>query len=572
MDADQQAKIDSLVNEVEVLKARIEMLENRLTPKANYTDNHQQSPDASKPVVYVKPAALPPEAPPVAPAPVNRPTAFSENFIGGKLLNRIGVLIVIFAMAYFLKWSFDNHLIGELGRCVLGLLSGVGLMAAGQIFLKRNYAVFAQGLMGAGIAIIYLSSYAAVNYYDLISPYMAFALMFLTALGSGVLAAVGNMPGTAVMATLGGFLVPFLMGSNSGQIIPLLSYILILDLGVLFLAYYRRWAFLDFIALAGTAIICMIAFNLDWTVWLGQVYLSAFLLLFLAVAAINKDKIGFRQRILLIASSLFFILASFTNLSDKLADWLGLISLAFAFVYLTFFCLLDIKSKQTPLFTKTILIIAMTLALLTPPLQLEGVYAQLAWLAIAAILLYSGQIIHPSLPLLIALLINAAVFISVFAMYTQAYPTPLFNHATLVLALCTVVWSWAMLLSQRYFQHQLFNKSLALAIIGTIFYLFAFNINNAIYYYQANQSFTFLIPISWALVSSLVLWLGVRRENISIRMFSLVLFGLVIIRTLFYDLRQLDTAFKIMVLLAIGIISLAISFFYQKRMKGDIQV
>lgn len=566
MDADQQMTIDSLVNEVEALQTRIELLESQIG-QLKCINNNQQSTGSSRPA-YVKPDRLPTDAP--APKPVKRP-AISENFIGGKLLNRIGVLIVIFAMAYFLKWSFDNHLIGELGRCVLGLLTGVGLMVAGQIFLKRNFTVFAQGLMGAGIAIIYLSSYAAVNYYHLISPYMAFALMFLTALGSGVLAAVGNMPGTAVIATLGGFLVPFLMGSHSGQIVPLLSYIAILNLGILFLAYYRRWVFLNLIALAGTAAICGVAFDMNWTIWIGQVYLTGFLLLFLAVAALETNMIRFSQRFLLIASSLFFICASFANLSDKLSNWLGLISLAFALVYLAYYCLLNIKSKPTPIFFKTILVIAMTLALLTAPLQLEGVYAQLAWLAAAAVLLYSGQLIHPRVPFAIALLITTAVFISAFEMYTQSYPTPVFNKATLILTLCTVVWSWAMLLNQRYYQRRFINSSLALFIIGTIFYLLAFNINNAIYYYQANQSFTFLIPVSWALVSSLVLWLGVHRENMSIRMFSLVLFGLVILRTLFYDLRQLDTAFKIMVLLAIGIISLAISFFYQKRMKGEFQ-
>jgi uncharacterized membrane protein len=357
MDADNQETLDSLVNEVEALKARIELLENQIG-QLNYTNNNMKSSSSSRPA-YVKPAVLPPDAP----APVKRP-AFSENFIGGKLLNRIGALIVIFAMAYFLKWSFDNHLIGELGRCVLGLLTGVGLIIVGQIFLKKGLPVFAQGLIGAGIAIIYLSTYAAVNYYHLISPYTAFALMFLTALGSGVLSAVGNMSGTAVMATLGGFLVPFLMGSHTGQIIPLLSYIAILNLGILFLAHYRRWVFLDFIALVGTALICVIAFNLNWTIWIGQAYLTVFLILFMGVAAIHKHLIPFKQMILLICSSLFFIGASFVNLIDKMANWPGLISLGFALIFLVYHWLLNVKSKPTPLFIRTVLVIAMTLALL----------------------------------------------------------------------------------------------------------------------------------------------------------------------------------------------------------------
>ena len=138
------------------------------------------------------------------------------------------------------------------------------------------------------------------------------------------------------------------------------------------------------------------------------------------------------------------------------------------------------------------------------------------------------------------------------------------------MALCIADWCGALYVNRHNYPERLWQSlTLLIFIVGTLFYLLAFDINNAIYYYQANQSYTFLIPVSWALVSSILLWLGVRRNNISIRMFSLLLFCIVIFRTLFYDLRQLDIAFKIMVLLAIGLISLAISFFYQKRMKGD---
>lgn len=566
MGDEEQKRLDLILNELADLKRRMALLESRLAQISS-------RPVADAPPAIERQTGLPPQAVRTKQAESYAQTGIgahlSENFIGGKLLNRIGALIVIFAVAYFLKWSFDNDIIGELGRCVLGLVSGAAFMLAGQFYLKKGYPVFAQGLTGAGIAIIYLSSYAAVNYYHLISPYAAFALMFITALVSGVLSALEDMPGTAVMATLGGFLVPFLMGSHSGEIVPLLSYVLVLDLGILFLAYYRRWLFLDVLALAGTGIISIVAFNMHWRVWYGEAFLIAYFLLFMGVTLIYHKQTRRDNLTLLLANSLFFSAFSYINLLDRLNNWLGLIGLGFAAVYISLYLFLSTRDKLTPLFAKALLTLGLIFALLTAPSQLDGVYCRMAWLAVAAVLLYFCDLVKSKPAFFITSVIVAATFASVFDRQVM-YPTPVFNQSSLIIALCIADWAGALFVNQRNFPHRQWQSlTLLIFVVATLFYLLAFDINNAIYYYQANQSFSFLIPVSWALVSSILLWLGVRRDNISLRMFSLLLFGIVIIRTLFYDLRQLDIAFKIMVLLAIGLISLAISFFYQKRMKGD---
>jgi Predicted membrane protein len=491
----------------------------------------------------------------------------SENFIGGKLLNRIGALIVVSAVAYFLKWSFDNNIIGELGRCVLGLAAGIGMMAAGQIYLKRGYATFSQGLTGAGIAIIYLSAYAAVNYYHLISPYMAFALMFLTSLTAGIMAVAGDMSGTAVMATVGGFLVPFLMGSHTGQIVPLLTYILILDLGILFMAYYRQWFFLDVIALIGTALVALAAYNMEWQIWYGQAFLTIYMVLFIVVAALYNHRTRNNNPLLLLASCLMFGIFTFANLYLKMHDWLGLVSLCMAAIYLGTFLVLRLRSTGTIVFSQTVLILALIFSFLAPPAQLHGIYNQMAWLAIAAASLYFSRSIHSTAAFVVGIII---ILTSYFAITPEIHPQPVLNRTTLLFALSAADWLLALWVAvSNYPREKKLAAAMAAIITGIVFYLLHYDINNAIYFYRTNQSFAFLIPISWAVISSLVLWLGVHRDDSSIRLFSLLLYGIVIVRTIFYDLRQLDIVYKIMVLMVIGLIALAISFFYQRRMKGD---
>lgn len=157
MDLDKK-NLEELSAELESLKTRVAFLEEQLQSGYNRQDKVSLRSAKAGPL-YIEP----PEE------QSSRKPFITESFIGGKLFNRIGALIVVFAAAYFLKWSFDNHIIGELGRCVLGLTAGVFLIGLGHFYFKKAYAVYAQGLTGAGIAIIYLSSYAAVNYYHLIS-------------------------------------------------------------------------------------------------------------------------------------------------------------------------------------------------------------------------------------------------------------------------------------------------------------------------------------------------------------------------------------------------------------------
>lgn len=570
MTPDEQQTLEGLKAELTALKARVAALENQ-----------QQFP-----AVAEQAAPQPPESPTAgrhlrtkgAETVSSRPSTTAqpdrnrlEEYIGGRLLNWVGALIVVFAVAYFLKWSFDNRIIGEMGRCILGLISGIAFMTAGQICQKKGYRIYSHGLIGAGIAIIYLASFAAVNYYHLITPYVAFALMLVTALTAGILSALDNAPVIAVMAVVGGFMVPFLMGSPSAQATALLSYVLILDLGVLFLAYYRQWIILEALALIGTAVISVIAQTLNLPVWPGQAFFTVFLILFIAVSANYDRRSGSSNRSILFLSSLFFSLLSFGNLNDHLGGWRGLFTLAGAVIFLLAYYLPFISRGTTAGFRRSLLLWALAFALLTAPLHLNDVYCTIAWLAVAAVLFCLSRYFANKISWVTALVIIIAVFNVVLGTYVQPYLMPVFNQASLLLALCALDCLLALLALPRLFPDKVFlSLGLAAVTVAILFYLVHFDINNAIYYYQANHSYVFFIPVAWALISSLALFIGVRRKNRTLRLLSLVLYGVAIIRTLFYDLRQLDIVYKILVLLAIGFIALAISFFYQKRMKGDV--
>lgn len=155
--------------------------------------------------------------------PIKRPEEKDiESTIGLVWLNRIGLLALFFGVAFFLKYAFDNRWIGELGRVVLGLMAGFGMIVGSEFTRRKNYTVISQGLHGGGIGILYLSIFAAFGFYKLIGAIPAFLFMSIVTLYCGFWSTRTDWVSSAVIGVIGGFLTPFLIGS--GKIAPSLLF------------------------------------------------------------------------------------------------------------------------------------------------------------------------------------------------------------------------------------------------------------------------------------------------------------------------------------------------------------
>ncbi len=82
-----------------------------------------------------------------------------EKFIGGNLINKIGILITIIGVAIGAKYSIDNDLISPLTRIILGYLLGLGLLGFG-IKLKEKYKSFSAVLVSGAMVIMYFITFA----------------------------------------------------------------------------------------------------------------------------------------------------------------------------------------------------------------------------------------------------------------------------------------------------------------------------------------------------------------------------------------------------------------------------
>ncbi len=84
-------------------------------------------------------------------------------------------------------------------------------MAGGDFLNRRNQRLFAQGISGLGIALLYMSFYAAFEFYHLIPNVLAFALLAATTAIGATLALHYDALPVAALGLFGGYLTPVLV-------------------------------------------------------------------------------------------------------------------------------------------------------------------------------------------------------------------------------------------------------------------------------------------------------------------------------------------------------------------------
>ncbi len=107
--------------------------------------------------------------------------------------------------------------------------------------LRRKRRGYALALQGGGAGIIYLTTYAALQLYQLIPTPLAFGLFTGLSLLAGLLALANDARILAFLAGLGAFLAPVLAGGEAGNHVILFSYMGVVNLGLLALAWSRSW-------------------------------------------------------------------------------------------------------------------------------------------------------------------------------------------------------------------------------------------------------------------------------------------------------------------------------------------
>ena len=189
---------------------------------------------------------------PTEPGPVERIfNAGRDWLLGGNTVLRIGAALLFLGLAFLLRYATENIETPLWLRYAGVSASALTLLALGG-WLRARRAAYALVLQGTGLAILYLTIFAAMRLHALLEPGIAFALLVSVTAASVWLAVRQNALGLAMAAALGGFAAPLLASSDSGNVVALFSYLLVLDAGLAAVALYKAWRPLNLIGFAGT--------------------------------------------------------------------------------------------------------------------------------------------------------------------------------------------------------------------------------------------------------------------------------------------------------------------------------
>ncbi len=257
MDALTEA-IVRLLKRVDQIEARLERLDpSPPAPVPAAPPPEFVWPGTPPPLPAAAQPGLPPEIPVEQPAPAVQSSAPQqlETRMGLTWVNRIGVLTLIIGVAFFFKYAIDNQWIGETGRVALGVLAGLATLAAGDMLWRRNQKIFAQGVCGLGVSILYLSFYASFGFYHLLPQAVAFVLMMMVTAMAGALALRYDSMAVAALGMLGGFATPLLLSTGQDAPWTFFGYLLLIDVGAVAIAWPKRWRLLNLLAFLATTIL-----------------------------------------------------------------------------------------------------------------------------------------------------------------------------------------------------------------------------------------------------------------------------------------------------------------------------
>lgn len=326
-----------------------------------------------------------------------------EKIIGESWINKIGILIVVIGVAIGAKYSIENELISPLTRIILGYLVGIGLLGFG-IKLKPKFEGYSAVLVSGAISIFYFITYFAYSFYDLIPQALAFVMMLIFTAFTVFTAIKYKRVVIAHIGLIGAYAVPFLLSSGSGRVDILFSYMLIINLGILFISIKKDWKTLHYSAFFFTWMIYGSWFadksfdsGLQGYEALGIGFATAFFLVFYGISLFNniisKEKLDKVNIILILLNSFIYYGFGYGifNGHSILDSYLGLFTLFNAAIH--FAVLFFIKSKKladSTLFYSTLGMV-FTFITIAIPIQLDGNWVTLMWTAQGAILFWLGK-------------------------------------------------------------------------------------------------------------------------------------------------------------------------------------
>ncbi|MGD0295423.1 MAG: DUF2339 domain-containing protein [Terracidiphilus sp.] len=608
----------SLEEQVGELRSRVRRLEEAFIHQGILTQEPQHQPpaqqvsaQAASPPGGMEQRAVPwtsalPAVPPTfgSYSPATPGDARSlESRIGSHWFNRIGILAVLVGMAWFLKLAMDNHWIGPLGRVLIGLVAGAGLIAWSERFRNRGYNFFSYSLKAVGSGTLYLSLWAAFSLYHLMPAWAAFAAMIVVTAFNGFMAWVQDAELLGLYAIAGALSTPILVSTGENHEVTLFTYLLVLNVATLVLVALRPWSRLLFGSFVGTALLFAgwwAEYYTDAQFGRTTIFLTGFFLLFAFAPRLVRVDLedgsphsawdSLALVVLPVANATLGFFTYYALFDWFKNEWAGAwLAVGFAAFYLLLLRLPALGGLQesTALLSALHLTASVVFLTMAIPLKAHGRWLTLGWLVEGAALLWVAYRVRLLLLRVLALLCLALGFIALLTVNPTALTTPIFNERFGSYCVGIAVFAFAAWIAMKAKVEREAEESgtgagtwpaIAAVAVITVNFLILLAVGleidsywwtlrwrgdwHLLHDYEMYAQFTYSV---WFMVyGAILLGVGFWRRSAFLRWQSLALMSATIIKVFLLDMSALSQGYRILSFLGLGALLFAVSYVYQR--------
>lgn len=517
-----------------------------------------------------------------------------EGTIGKVWLNRIGIIAILIGVAYFLKYAFDSGWIGPGGRVAIGLLAGIAVVVWSESFRRKGSAAFSYSLKAVGIGILYLSLWAASQYFHLVPAGVAFAAMILVTASTITLALTQDAEILGVYAIIGGFSTPVLVSTGENHEIVLFSYVCLLDLAILAMVSFKPWRRIVWGAMLGTGVM--------YIGWAAEYYdsserpvtvlfASAFFAIFAMVPLLtpltrSRWHRGFSitLTVLPLVNGAAFFLALFAMYETETVT-LTWYALALAAVYLLLSSQFKRRVDSEPAVVNTLnlLHVAVAIAFITVaiPLKLDAHWITIGWLIESAVLLFvavksDAHFLRIFAGCTLALGVCRLLFFDNFHTHALVLNARFATFMVAIAIMAGIVAAGERLASER---EMPFVKlaGIALNLLALVALTSEANdyfsrqiaelyhrrdMYGAMRQLEIARDFSF--SAIWIVYGAALMVAGFWKRSAFVRWQAMVLLAVTIGKVFLYDSRELQQIYRILSFIALGVMLMAISYAYHR--------
>jgi uncharacterized membrane protein len=424
-----------------------------------------------------------------------------EKFIGENLINKIGIGVLVLGIAFFVKYAIDQNWIGPVARAGIGILCG-GILIAIAHRMRKSFNAFSSVLVAGGLAVLYFTITIAFQQYGLFNQTVAFAIMVVITAFAVLLSLAYDRMELAVIAIIGGFATPFMVSHGDGNYVVLFTYLLILNTGMLTLAYFKRWNLVNIVCYVFTIILygswlSTKVVNTPNAPYLGAlIFATLFYFIFFLMNIIYNVKerakfLSIEISILLSNTFLYYAAGMLTLKEIHSGDYQGLFTVLVG-VFNCIFAFSLYKNERVDRNLVFLLIgLVLTFISLAAPVQLEGNHITLFWSVESVLLLWLSQKSGIKLIKIASLVVLFLMICSLLIDWSQLY----YTYSTTVL-------------------HVIINKAFITSIVS-IFCIFA---NIRLLKNETDDFFAFkefpvkLYKIALYIISALFIYISILNE------------------------------------------------------------